>query len=99
MADLSDIKEITGQRRADRARMYFVEFIRYAQSDPGLRLLLLKMACLITDDQETNFFSEPDLERWLDSENRVHLSFMHAKEIKELFDLYWSEHRRRRPGE
>ena len=96
MARFSDIKEITGQNRANRARKYFVEFIRYAQSDPGLRLLLLRMVFLIRDDQGTNFFREPDVERWLDSENRVHLSFMDAKELKELFDHYWSEHRRSR---
>ena len=94
MAGFSDIKEITGQDRANRARIYFVEFIRYAQSDPGLRLLLLRIAFATTDDQG-RIFRAFDVEQWLHSENRVPLSFMETKEIKELFDLYWSEHRRR----
>lgn len=95
MADFADIKEITGEDRANRARKYFVEFIRHANSDLRLQKLLLRMVFLITDDQG-RFFRTLDVERWLNSKNRVQLSFTDAKEIKELFDDYWSVHRRSR---
>jgi hypothetical protein len=98
MADFSDIKEITGQDRANRARKYFVEFIRYANSDPRLQGLFARMVFMMTDNKGA-FHRAFDVEQWLHSENRVSLSFGGTKEIKELFDLYWLEHRRSRSGE
>jgi len=98
MADFADIKEITGENRANRARKYFVEFIRYANSDLRLQKLFSRMVFMMTDNKGA-FLRVFDVEQWLHSENRVPLSFSDTKEIKELFDDYWSEHRRRRSRE
>ena len=91
-----DLQEITGQKRPDRAKRYFLEFVQYAQGGRGAGPLQAVITFTVPSDKSDEVVAV-DVRKWLGAEDRHPLTPDVIRELKEMYQCYWNENRRAQP--